>query len=294
MLPADGIVRPKVRILEAEQDAMILGIVTNCFQHQLQAGASLVDLIAEAERRGYRAVELRQGSLGEFETTDGLPDANSLTELPRRFPNVRFNVAMQFPFLGAGCDPHAPVFSTGKWAAEAVAGEAPPHLRLVDLTTTDEEFEDNDPLELANRLEILIDAMAEIDGVLSIENGPQRWDVFKRVFDAAREKTGPDAHRLMLCYDPCNLLARDDNPEPAEATISLSGDDLSMIHFKQRSGGVVQPAVGDGDVNWSTQQAALEEIGYAGPALFEVASGAQLWEALERSEAYLRDCGFTW
>ena len=48
----------------------ILGIVTNCFRTQLDAGAPLVDLIGEASRRGFRAIELRQTCLGEFEAGD--------------------------------------------------------------------------------------------------------------------------------------------------------------------------------------------------------------------------------
>jgi sugar phosphate isomerase/epimerase len=262
---------------------MLTGIVTNCFQRQLDGGASLFELIEEAERRGYRAIELRHGSLGEFADASGLPDAAKLTVLPERFPDVRFNVAVPCPFLGDGVDPRGAMFSAGKWAADAVAGERPPHLRLVDLTTRDAVLEQGDAASIAGRLEHLVAAMAEIDGVLSVENGPQRWELFREVFEAARDESGPDAHRLMLCYDPCNLLMNADRRDPAAVTASLSAADVSMLHVKQRKDGVVLPELRAGDLNWAAQVAALREIGYAGPALFEIAPSTAIWEALDAS-----------
>lgn len=270
---------------------MLPGLVTNCFRTQLDAGESLRDLVAEAERRGYRAIELRQGSLGEYETAEQLPDAQKLTELPEQFPDVRFNVAVQFPFLSPGADAHSPLFSAGKWAAEAVAGEAPPHLRLVDLTTTDEQLDDSDRFIVTEGLLRLVASMAEIDGVLSIENGPQNWPALWEVFDTVRDNAGPDAHRLMLCYDPCNLLMNPRNPDPATVTGDLTGDDISLFHFKQRRDGAILPTVSAGDLDWPAQCALLKHIGYAVPGLFEVASSAGLWGELEASWGYLRDAG---
>lgn len=270
---------------------MVKGLVTNCFRNQLDAGESLRDLIAEAERRGYRAIELRQGSLGEYESDDQIPDAQKLTELPSRFPDVRFNIAVQFPFLSPGVDPHDAVFSAGKWAAQAVAGEAPPHLRLVDLTTTDEQLAEADRFIHTENLIRLVAAMAEIDGVLSIENGPQNWPALWQVFDAVRDNAGPNAHRLMLCYDPCNLLMNDANPDPATVTAGLNGADVSLFHFKQRRDGAIQPTVCAGDLDWPAQVALLSHINYAGPGLFEVMSSEGLWDTLDESTAYLHNAG---
>lgn len=262
---------------------MLTGIVTNCFQRQLDGGAKLFELIEEAERRGYRAIEVRHGSLGEFADTNGLPNAAKLTVLPERFPDVRFNLAVPVPFLGNEADQRAAMFSAGRWAADAVAGEMPPHLRLVDLATADAAIERDGTTAVAGRLERLVAAMAEIDGVLSIENGPQRWELFREVFDAAREESGPDAHRLMLCYDPCNLLMTADRPDPAAVTASLDAADVSMLHVKQRKDGVVQPDLCAGDLDWPAQLAALRQIGYAGPAMLEIAPGDDVWPALDAS-----------
>ena len=81
------------------------GIVSNCWQVQLDRRVPLEDLIGQARHAGYFTVELRQGSLGSFESNGGLPLCDRLAELPRRFPDVRFNPAMAVGFL----DPHLPI-----------------------------------------------------------------------------------------------------------------------------------------------------------------------------------------
>lgn len=272
---------------------MIPGIVTNCFQHQLNAGMSLRELISESAGRGYQAIELRQGSLGEYESADRFPDAVRLAELPERFPGVRFDYAMEYPFLSADNDPHTPILSAGKWAADAVAGESPPHLRLVDLKTTAADLASSKATEIAQRLAHLVESMTEVDGVLSIENGPHPWEPFRRVFALLQENAGPDAHRLMLCYDPVNLLFCDDRPNPADVTASLNAASVSMVHFKQRKDNQPLSFVGDGEVDWQAQSTSLQDIHYAGPGLFEIAPSENVWDALAASEAYLSSLGIT-
>ena len=266
---------------------MILGIVTNCFQRQLDDGVPLIDLIEQAERRGYRAIELRHGSLGEFATDDGHPDAERLTELPQRFPGVRFNVAISVSFLGEPADSRAPLFSSGRWAADAVAGENPPHLRLVDLKTRDADLETIDTAQSVEQLLPLVSAMSQLDGVLSIENGPQNWPSFYSVFQETRRTLGPEAGRLRLCYDPCNLLMGSGNCDPNTITASLSADVLSMVHLKQRCDGTVRPTFCDGDVDWAGQISLLRTMRYSGPFLLEVAPGDEFWENLKTSRWFL-------
>ena len=48
--------------------ARVLGIVSNCWKIQLDRGQTLDVLIEQAVRQGLRAVELRQGCLGEYES----------------------------------------------------------------------------------------------------------------------------------------------------------------------------------------------------------------------------------
>ena len=269
---------------------MLLGLVSNCWRIQLAEGVPLQALIADADARGFRAVELRQGSLGEMETGDPpLPDPQQLTDLPTRFPSVRFNVAVNVPFCDASLTSADPVFNAGRWTAQAVAGESPPHLRLVDLTTTDVSPGNIDAV--AGCVADLTRAMAEIDGVLSIENSRQPWNQIRGVFDAARQHLGSDADRLRLCFDPCNLLTPDDDVSIPATIAALDPGELSMVHLKQRRDGPIRPAVCDGDVDWQAALAALGEIGYSGPFLFEVDSHPRLWDFLAGSIEYLKRLG---
>jgi sugar phosphate isomerase/epimerase len=133
--------------------------------------------------------------------------------------------------------------------------------------------------------------MIALDGLLSIEQSRQSWPDFRAVFDVARDELGPDAERLRLCYDPCNLLTPADGVDTAEVTRSLNPDEISMVHAKQRSGRPL-PSVADGDIDWSAQAAALRQIGYAGPLLFEIEPDTDIWNNFAISRNYLRDCGF--
>ena len=267
----------------------VLGIVSNCFRTQLTAGASLTDLIAEAVQHGYRVIELRQTCLGEFETGDEpLPLPDSLTVLSESFPGVRFNVAIAVPFLQAGFSADDDVFTAGRWAAHAVAGEYPPHLRLVDPSAS--TIADS-PQTAGSRIARLTRAMIELDGVLSVEHSRQPWHEFRAAFDAARGDLARDGDRLRLCYDPCNLLIPGDGVDPSQITASLKPEELSMVHAKQRSGGPLH-TVTSGDIDWEAQAAALKQIGYGGPILFEIEPHADIWNHLEASRQYLQDTGF--
>ena len=265
------------------------GIVSNCFRTQLTSGASLTDLIGEAVAHGYRVIELRQTCLGEFETGDNsLPLPESMTVLSESFPGIRFDVAIAVPFLQDGFSIDDDVFTAGKWAAHAVAGEYAPHLRLVDLST---KLIADSPQSVGKQMARLTRAMIELDGILSVEHSLQPWHEFRAAFDAARNDLGPDSDRLRLCYDPCNLLFPGDGVDPPEITASLKPAELSMVHAKQRSDGPLT-TVAAGDVDWKAQAVALKQIGYGGPILFEIEPHADIWSHLEFSRRYLQEQGF--
>ena len=268
------------------------GLVSNCWRKQLAEGVPLEDLLGEADKRGYHVIELRQTCLGEFESGDEpLPLAEKMTLLPEKFPGIRFNVAVCVPFLDPQMNATHPVFTAGKWAADAVAGECPPHLRLVDLMTSGEDFERAGNKAAADQVVELTRSLVEIDGVLSIEHSRQPWKPFRETFSLAREQLGPDADRLKLCYDPCNLLAPGDKVDPSEVTASLDVNELSMVHFKQRRDGKPFPAVADGDIDWPEHIRILNDKHYSGPGLFEIEPHRNIWEYLEGSREYLRKCG---
>ena len=271
----------------------VLGIVSNCWRTQLEAGVSLAELIAEAVRRGYRAVELRQTCLGDCETGDDhLPLAEALSELPDMYPGIRFNLAINVPCLQPGFSADDRVFTAGKWAAQAVAGDCPPHLRLVDLQTTAAQLSAAGPVDTGRAIAKLARVVVELDGVLSLEHARQPWHGFRAAFDAARDDLARDADRLRLCYDPCNLLLGGDGVDPAGVTASLCADELSMVHGKQRRGDRGLAVVTDGDIDWAAQAAALTNIGYRGPILFEVEPHEDIWQNLDVSCRYLQRAGF--
>jgi len=267
---------------------VILGLVSNCWRRQLAEGAALETLIAEASRRGYRAIELRQTCLGRYETAgDYLPLADALAELPGQFPEIRFNVAVCVPFMNPEPASDDPVRRAGKWAAQAVSGEFPPHLRLVDLMTTGRQLQDAAPAAIGNTIARLVRSLVEIGGFLSVENSLQPWQPFREAWNCARRQLGSDAARLRLCFDPCNLLLPDDGTDPAGVTASLSADELSMVHFKQRRDGRFLPTVSDGDVDWRAQLAILKQHRYTGPGLFEIEPHKNIWDHLDESRDYL-------
>ena len=75
------------------------GIVTNVFRRQLDAGASLTELVAEAHGRGFNAFELRQRALGEFEDDRFVPKPQKLFDLRQQFPGATFNLAIELPIF---------------------------------------------------------------------------------------------------------------------------------------------------------------------------------------------------
>lgn len=271
---------------------MILGLVSNCWHVQLAQGVPLEALLAKAVDFGCRAVELRQGALGEYETgTEPLPDAERLAVLPERFPGLQFNVAVQMPFLGLDVTLEHPVFGAGWSAAQAVAGDSEPHLRLVDLTTTGHRLAGITWESAGRSLANLARAVLEEGGHLSVEHARQPWTLFQEALHYARRQLGDDADRLRLCYDPCNLLLAGETIDPADVTAALRIDEMAMVHVKQSRDGTVLPIVCDGDVDWAAQITALQEKEYDGPVLFEVASHADVWTHLEDSAAYLERLG---
>lgn len=275
---------------------MRIGVVSNCWQQQLESGERITDLIAQATRLGFTCVELRQTCLGRFERGDPpIPDASAIGELPAAFPEVAFNIAINVPFLRVSNTDlrEAPVFAAAAEAARSVSGNHQPHLRLVDLATAPGDFAAAECEPIASQVSRLLDSTNDGDGQLSIEHSLQSWPPFLDVFRTARRVRNDGAHRLRLCYDPVNLFFGDADPDPGQVTRSLKADEISMVHFKQRRDGEVLPRMDDGDVDWRDQAQAFDSIGYRGPFLFEIRSTANVWQELQASIDYLRNCGFT-
>ena len=273
---------------------MIPGIVSNCWQWQLGQGSGLEDLLGQALDRGYLAVELRQSCLGSFENREGfVPKVSALGRLPDRFREIRFDLALAFPFLGPGGVAEDPLFRTGVDAARALAGRFRPHLRLVDLATTGEMLKGREP-QVAHEVARLAEPLADAGGWLSLEHARQPWSCLTRVMAEARRLLGSRSGHLRLCYDPVNLLFASDRPDPAEVVRHLDAAELSMVHLKQFRSGELQPSIEAGEIDWEAQISGLARQGYQGPALFEVRSDERIWENLDRSRVYLESLGGRW
>ena len=270
---------------------MIPGIVSNCWQRQLGRGTALEDLLSRAWDGGYRAVELRQTCLGSFEDPEGfVPRVSALERLADRFPEIRFDLALAFPFLGPGGVVEDPLFQTGVDAARALSGRFPPHLRLVDLATTSDMLKGREP-RVAHEVARLVEPLADAGGWLSLEHARQPWGRFTRVMGQARRLLGSRSEHLRLCYDPVNLLFAADRPDPSQVVRSLDVSGLSMVHLKQFQAGELQTSIEAGEIDWEAQINGLARHGYDGPALFEVRPDDGIWGNLDRSRAYLESLG---
>ena len=264
-----------------------IGLVTNVWAHQLDRGAPLGDLVSRASDEGVSYLELRQGSLGQYEDAQRLPDVDRLAALAAAHPSITFVPAYEVPFLDEAVTASHPAFRAGNELATAVAGRHGHHLRLVDLDTPAGAAEG-----AGTGLQRLAEAALLASGALSIENARQGWTSMWKVFNAVRGRLGARSDALRLCVDPCNLswLAADDT-DPTPLVAGLPPALVGMIHCKQHVTGALQPVVGPGAVDWRRLLSAIESRHPTTPLLFEMASSPQLWEYLAASIAYLRGLG---
>lgn len=270
---------------------MEFGLVSNCWKLQLAAGEEPLDLVAEAVSRGFTIFEWRQTCLGRFEHgPDFMPDARQLAELPDRFPNARFSLAMALPFWSPDFEPDDRAFLAGASAAQAMAGRYSPRLRLVDLATPHDVFESQPIVDHARRLCSLAGFFRDSKGELSFENARESWGRARETLRQARDMLVERADSLLLCYDAVNLLMASDRPDPAAVVENLPANWLAMVHVKQRKKGQPLPFAAPGDIDWPKQLRTLEEQGYAGPILFEIEPSPEIRENLERSREFVQTC----
>ena len=244
---------------------MITGLVSNCWNVQLQSGRSLQSLIQAACDDGLCDIELRQGSLGEYENEQLQPDVDQLARLASVFPQVRLNLAIDVPFLGVFRSADQRMFDTAVLAARQLSTQCP-HLRLVDLKT-DFRFASERACEQLQKLAL---SAAESGVLLSIEHSRQAWSLFCEVSAQV-----PD---VKLCLDPCNLAMLQPDLDLLGAVRSLPMDRVSMLHIKQCVSHAdsirVLSDLSDGLVPWPEVLQVMRDSGYTGPVLLETAPAA--------------------
>ena len=268
---------------------MRLGLVSNVWNVQLARGEDLRDLIGTAARHGYRVIELRQKSLGRYESPEtALPDVKALGALAERFPEVHFVAAYEVPFLNPGTTPNDRAFAAAVRLARATALGRRPHVRIVDLSTTPEQTAAWGSIASGDTIARLAAAVGTDGGILSVENSRQPWPLLAAAIDAARAQLGSGADRLRVCFDPCNFAAAGDPTDPAEVYAALTPEQVGMLHFKQRRAGRLNVTVGQGEVDWPRLVPLIVARRLFRQGLFEMASDPRLWEHLEHSNSYLR------
>lgn len=271
-----------------------LGLVSNCWKIQLDSGVSLSSLVDRAAAEGFRFVELRQGCLGECEDSETkLPLADSLQKLARRFPEITFDLAVEFPVFSEATDVSSKTVEAMLSGARAISGnDRPAHLRLVDLVSKEVPDRRAVATNAAFCLEDVVDSLLNLKaqlptGIVSVEHSFQPWAGFRRVFESTSLGKESSNNSAQVCYDPCNLWLSDDGENANEITAQLPVDRLSMVHLKQRVDGAISPRLEPGDVDWPGQLSLLNSAGYSGPFLFETAPSEDVWECLRDSREYL-------
>lgn len=279
-----------------------LGLVSNCWKVQLDAGVSLSSLVEQAVAAGFRFVELRQGCLGECEDSETrLPRAASLKKLAQEFPEITFDLAVELPVFSEFINDSAETAGVMLAGVHALSENyRPAHLRIVDLVSKDvparrsvaatsvAEFSLEDVVDSLLNLKTQLPA-----GILSVEHSFQAWVGFRQVFEAVRSRGDLSTDAIKVCYDPCNFWLAGDGEEADEITERLPTEWLSMVHLKQRVGGSISTRLELGDVDWPRQLELLNGAGYAGPFLFETAPSGDVWQCLGDSRDYLASivCG---
>ena len=269
---------------------MIYGAISNSWRNQLDDN-DLGDLIAEAQARGARHVELRQTCLADAESGDGdgwRPNLEALAGVVVRFPNLTFDLAVALPCITTDIDPSGGLYQSQLEAARLV-GRGQPHLRTVDPGATDTPWET--PADVADataRIVPLVREAARQGVIFSMENSGQPLRSMALLVQEARAQlTDDEGQYLGLCPDPANQLRRHPDSHPLDELASLPADYIKIVHFKQARDGVAIGSVDDGDLDCHAMRKILEGKAYDGPAVMEIPSADDVFDNLAASFAYL-------
>jgi sugar phosphate isomerase/epimerase len=271
---------------------LTLGVVSNGWADLLKA-STLEEQCRRAVEAGYRYVELRQRALGECEEAvpgddRPWPVPGALAELPRAVPALRFNLAVEAPFLTRTVSADEPYIRRCVEAALAVGGDDPV-LRLVDLSPAPALLEHEEAIdELGCAVGELTGQLARQQVRLALENSKQPVSALRAVIRRAAFTLPERGPVPQICWDPANQAAQKLRKEnPAETAQTLAIEELFEFHFKQVRDGEPLVDVREGDVDFRAILTALRARGYRGPALFEIPPGPDIWDRLGQSTGYI-------
>ncbi len=269
---------------------MIFGAITNSWRNHLLE-QDLADLIAEAQARGSRHIELRQTCLGNCESGQGddwRPNLDALQSIVDRFADLKFDLAMALPCLTHDVDPAGEQFQMALEGAKVVGRETP-HLRLVDPNPLDGSWDaPADIPEQALNLANLAREAARQGVILSLENSGQTIGSMAMLVEECRKRLSEEeGGYLGLCPDPTNQLRRFPDSDPLGDLNALPLDMLKIVHFKQARGGDPHPSVDTGDLDCGEMLRLLEAKDYQGPAIMEIPPHPEVFENLSASYDFL-------
>ena len=255
------------------------GVVTNCFKWYLDQGDRLVAICQRCEQMGLKYIELRQFSL------DCDPRELTESELQRHFSIIRescedieFDYAIDIPVLSGCLDSATADIKDAVVIAQTIAGNDPPHVRIVDTTTTAQKA----IAHIDESVQSLVSLATELErqGVrLSVEHAKQNWSTFWEVFTGASDACGGGV--LGLCFDPANFSLAEETHLLADVESTLPVELISMFHVKQSDGPRITTSLGVGDIQWREQFQYLVERGYERALMFEMTTSPNIWEELE-------------
>ena len=269
---------------------MIFGAITNSWRQQLD-DHDLTALVAEAEARGARHIELRQTCLGACESGEGnawRPVLSNLQTVVERFPGLSFDLAMAWPCLTQKSDPSGEQFQAALQGARLV-GRDTPQLRIVDPSAFDQAWEkpEDIPTEALAVADLAREA-ARHGVILSVENSGQPIRSMALLVREARARlSAEEGSFLGLCPDPTNQLRRYPHSDPIAELDALPLDMIKIVHFKQARGGKPHPTVDTGDLDCIRMLKVLEGKGYQGPAIMEIPPHERVFDHLSASFAFL-------
>ena len=288
-----------------------LGIVTNIWSEEVENGESFDELMVEFGANGFKDMEVREGDylrnseFGELiqqlesampEYTDAeykaICDAiwteqsyetkhpplfAELATFIQKASGLTLSYAMSHPWLSSAKDSEvaAQQIVSAKKLAYFLC-PARPRLRLVDLDT---EGDINESVAITN-IKHYDALLPDFPMIFAVENARQTATLTLQLAVAGSAK---------LTYDETNTYRADGttvNP-PDEFWGAVKMEDLTSVHFKQKTEDGVLSEVGDGFVDFRAIAERLRTQHYTGDLLLENTPTAHSLQDALRSRAYL-------
>ena len=298
-----------------------LGIVTNIWAKEIENGARFDDLMVEFGVNGFRDMEVREGDYlrnsefgsliqkleeamldytdAEFKTIcDVLWNSTAtndgfeldkikhralfkeIAEFVRKAAGLTLSYAMSHPWLSKPIDSKIgtqKIVSAKKLVYLLCPSRA--RLRLVDLDT---EGEIDENIAIAN-LKRYASLLPEYPMIFAVENARQSAVLTLRLAVAGGAK---------LTYDETNTYLADGTTLnlPEEFWGNVKMDNLTSVHFKQKTEAGVLSEVGEGYVDFKAIKQQLQSKNYTGDLLLENAPTIHSLADALNSRDYLLGC----